>query len=102
MAEHHDRLGPEHRDTVFEARDQFRGCDVTGHAGDEQMPDTLVENQFDRDSLIHTGQHCSEGLLLFHRLRFENAEILVERGHASFGKTGVAVDQLLQCRVRAQ
>jgi hypothetical protein len=43
VSDHHDRLGAEHRDAVFQAGDHFRRRDIAGDAGHENVADALVE-----------------------------------------------------------
>jgi hypothetical protein len=43
VAQHHNSLGAENRDAVFEAGDNCRGGDIAGNTRDEQMPDALIE-----------------------------------------------------------
>jgi hypothetical protein len=64
VAEDEDDLGSEDGGAVFEAADDFRRCDVTGDARDEDVSDGLVEDDLDGQARIGSGEDGGEGLLL--------------------------------------
>jgi hypothetical protein len=58
------------------------------------VTDTLIENEFDRDAGIGTGQHRREWFLLSHGLLFQNSQILIEGSKATAYEAGIAVGWL--------
>ena len=78
VAQHHDRLGAEHRSAIFQTGDDRRGCDIAGHPRDKDVSETLVEDQLDGHPRIRARQDGGEGLLLFDSLGPQNVEVFGE------------------------
>ncbi len=64
MPEYDDRLGARNLGRIFEAADNIRVDDVTGHARAEHVADVLIENHFRRNARIDAADNGGVGRLI--------------------------------------
>ena len=67
VTEHEDHLDAENGDGVFETRNDFRRDNIAGDASDKQVAKALIENEFDGNTRVGTGEDGGKGLLLLDR-----------------------------------
>ena len=90
MAEDEDDLGTEDGCAVFEAGDYLGRGHVAGDAGDEDVSDTLIEEDLDGDARVGAGEHGGEGLLLVDGVVAQDFHVLVEAAETA-GDIALAV-----------
>jgi hypothetical protein len=97
VAEHDDERRGELRRRKFDAADLRRCDDVAGDADHEQVAETLVEDELDRDAGIRAAEDHREGFLARHELAAPRlAGQGVETAHAR-REAAVAFAQPIQC-----
>ena len=72
VTEHEENLDAEDGDGVFETRNDFRRDDIAGDAGDKDVADGLIKNEFDGNARVGTGEDGGKGLLLLDGVFLEN------------------------------
>jgi len=72
VTEHEENLDAEDGDGVFETRNDFRRDDIAGDAGDKDVTDGLIKNEFDGNARVGTGEDGGKGLLLLDGVFLEN------------------------------
>jgi hypothetical protein len=98
MSQDHDQPRTELFSRELDAADQRRGYDITGHAYDEQISETLIENYFDGHTRVGTTKNGGERLLA--RCQLEAAHVTGIGGIAAAAVRYEAPVSLLQERER--
>jgi hypothetical protein len=101
MAQHEDRIGPQHGGSILETGEDLRSYDVSRYAGYEELSDGLVKDHLNRHARIGTGKNRGKRLLLLQRL-LQHGKITPVGGRAPAGEPAIAREQLLQCRLGAE
>jgi hypothetical protein len=102
MAQYQDQPDAQHRNAEFEARHDLGSGDVARDAGNKDMPNTLIEDQFRRDAGIGTGKHRGEGFLRIDRMPPQDGKISIVNCETAGHKALVSTHQLPQRVVRTQ
>jgi hypothetical protein len=80
MAEREENFDAEDGDSVFETRNDLRRNDIAGDTSDKDVADGLIENEFDGNARVGTGEYGGKRFLLLDGAFLENPEIVLDGG----------------------
>jgi hypothetical protein len=82
-------------DCILDTAENFRGCDVTGHAHDEQVAETLVEDKLRWDARIGAAEDGGEWVLSRNDLD-TSCRRLVRMNRLARDEASIAIHQILK------
>src|SRR5215831_15086952 len=92
MAKYKEHFDSEDCDPIFETGNNLWCRDIACHTSNKEVANCLIKYQFHRYARVSTGENGGKRLLFVKGMRFEQGEIVLNRGQLICGKALVSRD----------